>query len=375
MKIVFTGGGTGGHFYPIIAVAQELRQLIYERKLIDIDMYFFSTTRYDIKALSDNGIIFKKTSSGKWRRYFSFLNFIDVIKLGWGTVEALFKLFFIYPDVVFSKGGYASMPTLIAARILGVPVFIHESDSKPGRANLWASKFAKRIAISYPEASAYFPEDITALTGNPVRRELQNPIPEGALKYLNLQENIPTILILGGSLGAKKINEVILEGLEQLVEDFQIIHQTGQNNFADIKARTEVILRNNPNANRYQPFPFLNNLGMRMAAGVASVVVSRAGSSIFEIALWKIPAIIIPIPENISHDQKTNAFTYARSGAGVVVEENNLSDSILISEIKRILKDENLIAKMKEAAEAFSKPEAAKDLASEIINLSLSHEI
>ncbi len=374
MKIVFTGGGTGGHFYPIIAVAEELRDLMYKNKIIQIEMYFFSTDPYNPQALTDNSIKFVHIYSGKWRRYFSLLNFIDTFKLLLGIMQAIIKIFRIYPDVIFSKGGYASMPTLVAAKILGIPTIIHESDSHPGRANLWASKFAERVAISYSEVAEYFPPEKTAITGNPLRRDILNPVPEGAKKYLKLQEDLPVILIIGGSLGAQKINNTILDSLEDLLNRYQIIHQTGVANLEEIQNRSRVILQNHPHKNNYQTFPYLNDLAMRMSAGVADVVISRAGSAIFEIAHWGIPAIIIPIPENISHDQTNNAFTYARTGAAVVIEETNLSDSVLVSELDRILLNPELKASMKNKAKNFSRPDAGKVIAQEIIDIATSHE-
>src|SRR3989344_5932004 len=149
MKIVFTGGGTGGHFYPIIAIAEEINTVVRERKLVNVRLYFFSNAPYDERALFENNIEFVRIRSGKWRRYFSLLNFFDLFKLSWGIAKSLIQLYLIYPDVVFSKGGYVSLPTVLAARVLGIPIVIHESDSRPGRTNLWAGKFAARIALSY----------------------------------------------------------------------------------------------------------------------------------------------------------------------------------------------------------------------------------
>ena len=374
MKILFTGGGTGGHFYPIIAVAQELRALIYERKLLDAKFYFMSDQPYSEKLLRENEIIFVQTPSGKWRRYFSLKNFSDMGKLAFGIIIALWKLFFIYPDVIFSKGGYAAMPAAAAARILGIPFFIHESDSHPGRANLWAGRFAARVALSYPEAAQYFKPEITAVIGNPMRRELMNPIPEGAKKFLKLEENLPIIFILGGSLGAQAINNAILDALPELVGRYQIIHQTGKNNFDDVTIRAGVVLEGNANAAHYRTFPYLDNLAMRMAAGVASLVISRAGSTIFEIATWGLPSIIIPIPEEVSHDQRSNAFAYARSGGAVVMEENNLSPSILVSEIDRILSDPAVAETMKKGARDFARPDAGRKAAEELLAIAFAHE-
>ncbi len=375
MRILFTGGGTGGHFYPIIAVAQELNNLIKEKRLIGAEMYYMSPTPYNSGVLFDNGIIYKKNSAGKLRRYFSILNFFDLFKTAWGVLESIIQVYRIYPDVVFAKGGYASFPALFAAKILRIPVVIHESDSAPGRVNAWAGKFAQKIAVSYPDAAHYFPEDRVAYTGNPVRKDIEVPITEGTHEFLGLEDNSPVVLVLGGSQGAKVINELILEDLDGLLKNYQIIHQTGKNNYSEVKATAEAVLYNSTHKNHYKPYDYLNELAMRMAAGVASVVVSRAGSTIFEIAAWGLPSIIIPIPEEVSHDQRENAYAYARSGAAVVIEESNLSAHILKSEIDRIVENVEMRATMQEAAKAFYKPSAGKVIAEEILKIALSHEI
>lgn len=373
MKIVFTGGGTGGHFYPIIAVAQEVNKIADERNLLQPSLFFISNTPYDHKILFENEITFKKASAGKIRRYFSPKNFFDVFKTGWGIVSATIQLFTIYPDVVFSKGGYASFPTTVAARILRIPVFIHESDATPGRANLWASKFAYRVAISYPSAAKFFSDAV--FTGTPVRKEIVNPAREGGYEFLQLSKDIPTILIMGGSQGAKAINEVVLTALPDLLKKYQIIHQTGTKNIDEIQKTSNIILEGHPYKNRYKPFGYLNNLAMRMSAGIADIVISRAGStSIFEISSWEKPSIIIPIPEDISHDQRKNAFAYAREGAASVLEQNNLTPHLLESEIDRILGDNKLQEQMIEGAKKFKRPNAARMIAEELVKVALEHE-
>ncbi len=374
MKILFTGGGTGGHFYPIIAVAEEIRNISLEQKLIGVQLYFASIDKYNDQLLFDNNIQFVKVTAGKWRRYFSIKNFFDIFKTGFGVIGAIWKLYWIYPDVVFGKGGFASFPILVAARILRIPVIIHESDSHPGKVNLWAKKFAYRIAVSYPAALDYFPKDKTAWTGNPLRKEILHPIKEGSHEFLKLQKDIPTIFITGGSQGAQMINETVIEILPELVKDFQVIHQVGKNNFDEIAGRSRVILTASEHKDRYHLYDYLNDTAMRMTSGVANLVVSRAGSTIFEIAYWGIPSIIIPLPESISHDQTTNAFTYARSGGAVVIEQTNLTPSILLSEIRRIMGDQALQQTMSEHARAFSRPDAARLIAKELINISLGHE-
>ncbi len=189
-----------------------------------------------------------------------------------------------------------------------------------------------------------------------------------------MEESIPVIFILGGSQGSQRINETILDALPELVKKYQIIHQTGRNNYLDMKKMSDIALEASSFKSRYKPFDYLNDLAMKMSAGAASLVVSRSGSTIFEIATWGLPSILIPIPESVSHDQTTNAFSYARTGAADIIEENNLTTEILLSEIEKILSNPQLQTKMAEAAKAFAKPDAAKKIAEQIIDIALTHE-
>src|SRR3990167_1081360 len=203
MKIVFTGGGTGGHFYPIIAVAQKVNEIIDHENIIGAKLYYISDSPYDKEILFENGFLYEEISTGKMRTYFSFRNFFDVFKIFFGIINAVFKMFSIYPDVVFGKGGYASFPTIFAARFLRIPILIHESDSAPGRVNKWAGYFAKKIAVSFLEAADYFPSQKVAWTGQPIRAEIEHPAQRReALEYFKLESNLPVILIIGGSQGA-----------------------------------------------------------------------------------------------------------------------------------------------------------------------------
>lgn len=374
MKILFTGGGTGGHFYPIIAVAEAMSEVVRERKLLEPSLYYAAPDPYDREMLVANNITFVPTPAGKVRNYFSILNFFDYFKTGWGVIGAIFRIFFIYPDVVFGKGGYASFPTLLAAKLFRIPVVIHESDAIPGKVNKWAATFAEKIAISFPDAAEYFPADKIAHTGNPIRKAALLPAREGMYEFLKLSHELPIILIVGGSQGSQTLNEAILAALPKLLENFQIIHQTGQENFEDISGRAKVILVDNPYADRYKVYGYLNDLATRMSAGAAALVISRAGSTIFEIAAWGLPSILVPIPEPISHDQVKNAFAYARSGACSVIEQNNLTPGLLASEIHRILDDEKQKHAMSNAARNFARVDAAKVIGNALLDVALSHE-
>ncbi len=388
MKILFTGGGSGGHFYPIIAVAEELNNIVKTNHLLKPELFYMSTEPYNPGLLFENGITFVHVTSGKIRRHLTpeniFLNVIDLFKIFFGTVGALWTVFRIYPDVVFSKGAYPSFPALFAARLLRIPVVIHESDTEPGKVNAWAGKFAEKIAVSYPDSVKFFTQtkkdgsdkhpDRVAYTGNPIRKELLDPLSVGAHEFLHLEENVPVIFITGGSQGAQFINEVIMDTLPTLVSRYQIIHQVGKRNIKVIEETAAVILQTSEHKDRYKPFDYLNLLSMRMAAGAADIIVSRAGSTIFEIASWGKPAIIIPIPETTSHDQRTNAYAYARSGACEVIEEKNLTPHVLISEIDRLIQNPAEREKISVAAKNFSRRDAAHLIAEQILAIALSHE-
>jgi UDP-N-acetylglucosamine--N-acetylmuramyl-(pentapeptide) pyrophosphoryl-undecaprenol N-acetylglucosamine transferase len=380
MKIVFIGGGTGGHFYPLMAVAEQIRHLCLEQKLVMPKLYYLGPTAYDAAALQEREIAFIPGYAGKVRRYFSLLNYLDLVWTFFGTLHALWQMYVLYPDVIFCKGGYTSFPTLLAARILAIPVVVHETDSRVGRANAFAARFAKAVAISYPGTEEYLPhtkKDRIALTGNPIREELATAVADGAHAFLGLSENIPTIFITGGSLGAQAINEALISALPELLTRYQIIHQVGKNNLDYVRGVTSVVLETIADktlANRYKVFGFINALSVRMVAGAANLVISRAGGTIFEIASWGLPSIIIPIPESISHDQTHNAFSYARAGACVVIEQKNLTPHLLISEIDRIMNTKQVRDELMRNARTFAQPHAAEKIARIILEIALKHE-
>ncbi|MCC7500366.1 UDP-N-acetylglucosamine--N-acetylmuramyl-(pentapeptide) pyrophosphoryl-undecaprenol N-acetylglucosamine transferase [Candidatus Nomurabacteria bacterium] len=376
MKILFTGGGSGGHFYPIIATAEAINDAVRERKLIEPKLYYAAPEPYDKEMLIANNITFVPTSAGKMRNYFSILNFFDSFKTAWGIFRSILRVFFLYPDVVFGTGGYASFPTLLAAKLFRIPVVIYATDAEPSRVNRWAGKFAEKIAVSYASASEFFPKEKVAHTGNPVRKALLLPAREGSFEFLGFKREIPVLLVVGGSQGAQTVNEAILAALPQLLEKYQVVHQTGEANLKDVEGRARVALGNTLLMERYKAYGYLNDLATRMAAGAASMVIARAGSgTIFEIASWGLPSILVPIPEPISHDQKKNAFDYARTGACVVIEQNNLTPGLLVSEVDRIMGDEHLKMKMGNAARSFSRPDSAKLIADAILDIALSHEV
>ncbi len=375
---MLTGGGSGGHFYPLIAVAEAIEDLCKERVLLEPDLYYVGPEPFDRVALLEHDITYKPSSAGRIRRYPSILNFIGFFSTAVGVIRSIFQLFNLYPDVVFSTGGFAAFPTLYAARILQIPVVIYDADATPGRVSLWASKFARWIGLAHPDAAGKFParvRDRIARIGHPIRKEIETPAREGGHEFLKLDASIPTLFIVGGSQGARAINEVVLNALPELVSRYNVVHQAGIANLDEVGKIASVILKDSRFADRYKIFGLLNALALRMTAGIASLVVSRAGSgTIFEIASWGLPSLLVPIPEDVSHDQTENAFSYARAGACVVIEQHNLTPHVLVAEIDRIMGDEALRAKMTAAARAFSRPRAAQKIAAVLIETVIEHQ-
>ncbi len=348
MRIGFVGGGTGGHFYPLIAVAEVLIQNPEKP-----DLYYFGPTPYAPELLEAYNITFVRCPAGKLRRYFSLLNVVDVFKTGFGIFVAIWKLYWYYPDVIFSKGGYTSVPILLAARFLRIPVVIHESDVQPGRANRLAKKFARYIAISWAESAEYFPGERTALTGIPIRQHLLHADPD-AHANLGIPNDAPLVYVTGGSLGAERINTLILNSLNELLPHVRIFHQTGSNNEEYVKQTARELLVDRPDwLERYYVAGTIPANTVNSLLSAASIVISRAGStSLYEIGVHGVPAIIIPIPEEISHDQRSNAYTYARTGGAVVIEEHNLTEHLLETELLHMLQDTARYQEMSAAAKA-----------------------
>ncbi len=378
MKILFTGGGTGGHFYPIIAIAEEIDRLVEERKLIGVEKHYMAAEQFDASLLLERDITFHQVPAGKVRAYFSPLNFFDIFKTAAGLLRAIVRLYFLFPDVIFGKGGSESFPALFAARVLGIPVMIHESDTLPGRVNRWAAKFALRIGTGFPEAAAHFKtadKEKIAHTGIPVRRELFRPEYQGARDFLDLEAGIPVLLVLGGSQGAVALNERVLDALPRLLERYQVIHQTGMANIEECTRLAVLLLEGSEQRSRYHPFGFLNTLALKQAAGATDLLLCRAGATtIAEAALWGLPAIVVPLPSAKGDHQRENAFAYARTGAAVVIEEANLTTTILLQEIGRLLGNVTERERMKNAARAFARPDAATLIADELLRLALKHE-
>lgn len=366
MRIVLTGGGTGGHIYPLLAVSREMKV----RYGGDVDFMFIGPNgKIEERAMGEEGIKVKNVMTGKMRRYFSMMNFLDVFKIPFGIIKSLYLLFVYMPDVVFSKGGYASFPVVIAAWIYRIPVLTHESDSIPGMSNRIIGKLSNRIAISYPRAKRYFASGKIFLTGNPVRKQLVQGVASRAVERLGLSIEKPVILVLGGSQGSQNINKSIVKILPDLVKKAQVIHQTGDDNYEDVidAAAVEGI---KVERDDYFPFPFLDAQDLSDFLAVSKLVISRSGaSSISEIAANRKPSILIPLASSANNHQSMNAFALAEVGGAVVLEESNLGEHILMQKIDKILDDPEFSEKLSKNISAFYNPEATGQIVDGIVSL------
>ncbi|OGY63673.1 MAG: hypothetical protein A3I24_00470 [Candidatus Harrisonbacteria bacterium RIFCSPLOWO2_02_FULL_41_13b] len=363
-RILLTGGGTGGHIYPLIAVAEQLKGVRLR--------YFGYAGRYR-ELLLARGVETSKVLSSKLRRYFSFLNFLDFFRFFISVFQSLWKIYWFMPDAAFSKGGPGSLAVVLACRFYLIPVLVHESDAIPGLANKIAGRFSNKIDLAFDAAQQQFVSRAPIeVVGQPVRQEiLQVESKEMASRVFSFDPLQPTILVLGGSQGSEPINEFILTGLSALLNKFQIIHQVGEDKYEEYKNTYEFIAKDWSPSLRQKYFyaPYFDEK-IVSAYNASDLVVSRAGAgSIFEIAAKLKPAILIPFPEAANDHQRVNAFECQKAGSAIVIEQENLLPNLFISVVESVLKNEGQLSKMISAAKKIYRPDAAVKIARDILLL------
>ncbi len=374
MKIFLVGGGTGGHFYPLIAVAEALRAQVPKDEL---QLAYIGPDAFEQSELDRVGIRYMWCPAGKVRRYISLFNVTDVFKMLFGVLVAFFKLLATYPDVILSKGGYTSVPVVLAARMLRIPVVIHESDARMGRANGLSVGYAKYIAVSYPHMLEKLPKEKTAFVGIPARAGVRASAVDEATAYARfgiMDAQAPVVLVLGGSLGAENLNLLIMNSLDTLLPKYTLIHQTGRAHGEVIAEMARELIIDTKLSPRYIMREYLSVEDMHAALEIADVIISRAGSgAISEIALHGKPSILVPIPETVSHDQLANAYAYADTGAALVLEEENAREHILGSLLDDLVQNATTYIQMSEAARAFAHPDAADKVAHALLSIAKKH--
>lgn len=346
MRILFTGGGTGGHVFPIIAVKESFKE--------GHDFYYLGPDKFAKEQFKD--IKARYILAGGFRRYFSFKLPLDILKIFIGIIQSLWYLFLYVPDVIFSKGGYGSFPVVLVGWIYRIPIVLHDSDSVPGLANRILSRFAKKVILSFSGAEKYFKNSV--VIGNPVRKDLLNGNEIQARRLFGITSNKPVVLILGGSQGARKINEIVFNTLPRLLQIAEIIHVSGKKEFKFVQKRT-----NKPEG--YHLYPFLNIEHLKHAY-TADLIVNRAGAgSIFEIAALGKPSILIPIPKSALNHQRKNAYEFSAKGEkAIVLDQANLTPNMFLDAIDDLLKNKAKLQKMGLAAKSFyniKTPELIRD--------------
>lgn len=320
-KIVLTGGGTAGHVTPNIALLPKLKEAGYEI------YYIGSYDGIEKKLIEEFNIPYFGISSGKLRRYFDIKNFTDPFKVLKGYSEAAKLMKKIKPDVVFSKGGFVTVPVVIAAHRKKIPTIIHESDMTPGLANKLCIPSATKICCNFPETISHLPEGKANLTGSPIRAELLSGNKDEARKFCGFSDDKPVVLIIGGSLGAAAVNDAVQKILPQLLPKYNVIHLCG-------KGKLDESLKGTAG---YVQYEYIKKELADLFA-LADVVISRAGANaICELLALKKPNILIPLPAAASRgDQILNANSFKKQGFSEVIDEEKITDDLLLETINNV---------------------------------------
>ena len=335
-RIVLTGGGTAGHVTPNIALLPRLKELNY-----DIH-YIGSYDGIEKKLIEDYNIPYYGISTGKFRRYFDPKNFSDPFRVVKGYYQARKILKEIKPDIIFSKGGFVSVPVVRAAASLKIPCIIHESDMTPGLANKLCIPVAEKICCNFPETLASLPEEKAILTGSPIREELSQGNKLAALDLCGFTSNKPVIMVIGGSLGAANVNKAVRDALPRLLEDFQVVHICGKDKIDNLLLTTK----------GYKQFEYVKT-ELKDIFAMADVVISRAGANaICELLALKKPNLLIPLPASSSRgDQILNAASFEAQGYSIVISEDDLSKELLVDKVQELYCNRNTYIQAMEESE------------------------
>ncbi len=329
-RIVLTGGGTAGHVTPNIALLPRLQELGYDVH------YIGSYEGIERKLIEELDIPYYGIASGKLRRYFDIKNFTDPFRVIHGYSQAKHLIKSLQPDVVFSKGGFVSVPVVKAAAKYKIPAIIHESDMTPGLANRLSIPNAWKVCCNFPETLNYLPSEKAALTGSPIRRELLSGDKIRAVDFCGLSLNKPTILVIGGSLGAASVNKAVRQNLPELLKKFQIIHLCGKDKLDESLKKT----------NGYVQYEYIKKELADLFA-LADLVISRAGANaICELLALRKPNLLIPLSAKASRgDQILNAKSFEKQGFSKVLDEDTMTDEMFLAAVEEVYENRQAYVK------------------------------
>lgn len=369
MRILISGGGTGGHIYPALAVAGELRDR-YGAELL----YIGDANGLETTIVPAAGIPFAAISAGKLRRYLSVRTFTDLGRIPLGMAQAYQHVKGFRPDAAFTSGGYVSVPAGMAARLHGAPLVMHQQDVPPNLANRLLTPFATRISVSFAASLPYFPKQKTMLAGNPVREEVLRAArldPAQARTRFGLHPALPVVLVTGGSQGARRLNQVIAAALPRLLPSCQVLHVSGERTYEETRAQAERALAATPELRaRYALFPYLKT-EMPEALAACDIALCRSGAAtLAELSIVGRPSVLVPLPPGFTGSpQAVNAEMFQRAGAAEMILDRDLTPRRAVELLAPLLGDANRRVQMSVAARKLGRPDAARELADLVASL------
>jgi len=370
MRVVISGGGSGGHIYPALAVATELQ----DKYNADI-LYLGSDDGLEADLVPAAGFRMAVVKAGKLRRYISWRTFKGIGRVPVGMVQAVGLVHKFRPQVAFTSGGYVAVPAGLAAKLNGVPLLMHQQDVPPNLSNRLIAPLATQISVAFAESVRYFSARKTLQLGNPVRQEILNACqitPQQARTELGFAPEVPLLLVTGGSQGARHLNQVTVRALPELLKDCQVLQISGNNLVAETQALSDEVLANVDATDRlrYRLVPYMSD-EMPMALQAAELVICRAGAAtLSELAVLGKPSIVVPLPPAIGGSpQEINAETFEKKQAAEVIRNADLEPEVLVERVRYLITSPTSLLSMAKAVRSFAKPTATEDIVKTIVKL------
>lgn len=370
MRVLVSGGGTGGHIYPALAVAAQLRSE-YQAEIL----FLGSDDGLETQIVPAAGLRLATIKAGKVRRYVSWQTVKGVMRIPLGVVQAVEIVRRFRPDLAFTSGGYVAVPAGLAAYLNRVPLLMHQQDVPPNLSNRQVAPLATRISVAFEDSLAYFPTRKTLLLGNPIRQEILDArqlSPQEARTKLGLAPALPLLLVTGGSQGARHLNQVVCAALPELLETCQVLQISGKDLHNETLAQSNAVLAAQDESlkQRYRLVPYLNE-EMPVALQAADLVLCRSGAStLSELAALSKPSLLVPLPPALGKSpQEANAAMFERKQAGQVIKDADLEPKLLAERVKYIMTSPALLSSMVESVSTLGRPEATQDIAAELLKL------
>ncbi len=370
MKVLVSGGGSGGHIYPALAIATQLREE-YQAEIL----FLGSDDGLETEIVPAAGFRLATIKAGKLRRYVSWQTITGVMRVPLGMIQAINIVGKFRPGVVFTSGGYVAVPAGLAARFNRVPLLMHQQDVPPNLSNRLVAPLATRISVAFADSLAYFPARKTLQLGNPIRQamlDIRQKPPQEARQTLGFEEHKPLLLVTGGSQGARHLNQVVSEALPDLLAHCQVLQISGKELYNETRELSNSVLADLDEAlrRRYRLVAYLNE-EMPLALQAADLVLCRSGAStLSELAILGKPSILVPLPPAIgSSPQEANAEMFKRKAAAEVIKDSDLKPQVLVEQVKRSLSSSTLLEAMAKAARSLAKPQATQEIAAEIVKI------